>query len=122
MPVELEARLASPLKVWGVEALSLNVQADEGFLAEGRPYHVHVGVTNKADIPLYNVDVEIFQNVHERFIFQPDQEASHTVSELKPGETVYAPQDILVPDAASEAAFNPALSSAHFVGEEIHRG
>ncbi len=120
--VEIEAKLASPLKVWGVEALSLNVQADEGFLAEGRPYHVHIGVTNKANIPLYNVDVEILLNVHERFIFQPDQEAAHIVSELKPGETVYAPEDILVPDAASEAAFNPALSSAHFVGEEIHPG
>jgi RHS repeat-associated protein len=121
-PVDLEARLASPLKVWGVEALSLNVQADEGFLAEGRPYHVHIGVTDKANIPLYNVNVEILLNVHERFIFQPDQEAAHMVSELKPGETVYAPQDILVPDAASEAPFNPALSSAHFVGEEIHPG
>jgi RHS repeat-associated protein len=121
-PVELEARLASPLKVWGVEALSLNVQADEGFLAEGRPYHVHIGVTNKANIPLYNVGVEIESNVHERFIFQPDQQFGDKVSELKPGETIYAPQDILVPDAASEAAFNPALSSAHFVGEEIRPG
>lgn len=121
-PVELEARLATPLRVWGVEALSLKVQADEGFLAEGRPYHVHIGITNKANIPLYNVDVEIELNVHERFIFQPDQEAAHTISELKPGETVYAPEDILVPDAASEAPFNTALSSAHFVGEEIHPG
>jgi PKD repeat protein len=121
-PVELEARLASPLKVWGVEALSLTVQADEGFLAEGRPYHVRIGVTNKANIPLYNVNAEILLNIHERFIFQPDQEASHLVSELKPDETVYAPKDILVPDAASEAPFNPALSSAHFVGEEIHPG
>jgi O-glycosyl hydrolase len=121
-PVEIEARLASPLKVWGVEALSLNVQADEGFLAEGRPYHVRIGVTNKSDITLYNVEVEIFSNVHERFIFQPDQQFQDGVSELRPGETVYAPEDILVPDAASEAPFNPALSSAHFVGEEIHPG
>jgi O-glycosyl hydrolase len=121
-PVEIEARLATPLKVWGVEALSLKVQADEGFLAEGRPYNVRIGVTNKANIPLYNVNVDIALNVHERFIFQPDQEAAHGVSELKPGETVYAPQDILVPDAASAGAFNPEDSSAHFVGEEIHPG
>ncbi len=120
--VSVEARLASPLKVWGVEALSLTVQADEGALAAGRPYHVHIGVSNKADIPLYNVAVEVFLNVHERFIFQPLQEAAHQIDELKPGETVYAPEDILVPDAASVSKFNPALSSAHFVGQEIHPG
>jgi hypothetical protein len=121
-PVDIEARLATPLKVWGVEALELHVEAEEGFLAEGQPYRVHVSVTNKADIPLNNVDVEIFSNVHERFIFQPGQQFSETVAELKPGETVAAPLDILVPDDASQAEFNPALSSVHFVGEEIHPG
>jgi hypothetical protein len=121
-PVDIEARLASPLKVWGVEALELHVEAEEGFLAEGQPYRVHVSVTNKADITLNNVAVEIFAKVHERFIFQPEQDFSETVAELKPGESVSAPLDILVPDDASEAEFNPALSSAHFVGEEIHPG
>jgi hypothetical protein len=121
-PVELEARLASPLKVWGVEALSLSVKAEEGFLAEGQPYHVRVSVTNKADITLNNVEIAIFANVHEHFIFQPDQRFSEQIAELKPGETISAPLDILVPDAPSEAEFNPSLSSVHFVGEEIHPG
>ncbi len=44
------------------------------------------------------------------------------MSELAPGQTVYAPQDILVPDGASESKFNPALSSAHFVGETVKPG
>jgi hypothetical protein len=121
-PVDIEARLASPLKVWGVEALSLSVQAEEGFLAEGQPYRVRVSVTNKADITLNNVEMTIFSNVHERFDFQPDQRFSEEIAELKPGETISAPLDILVPDAPSEAAFNPSLSSVHFVGEEIHPG
>jgi Cellulase (glycosyl hydrolase family 5)/PKD domain/IPT/TIG domain/Carboxypeptidase regulatory-like domain/Putative Ig domain len=120
--VEIEARLASPLKVWGIEAISLTVQADEGFLTEGIPYHVKIGVTNKANVPLYNVGIEISSTVHEHFIFQPEQQYGETVSELKPGETTYAPEDILVPDGTSESRFNPTLSSAHFVGEEIKPG
>lgn len=121
-PVEIEARLASPLRVWGVEALSLSVKAEQGFLAEGQPYRVRVTVTNKSEITLNNVEIDIFRNVHERFIFQPDQRFSEAIAELKPGQSVSAPLDVLVPDAPSEAAFNPALSSVHFVGEEIHPG
>lgn len=121
-PVDIEAALADPLHIYGSEALSLGVQADSGKLKEGVPYHVRIGVTNKATIPLYNVEVEIFSDVHANFDFQPGQQFSEFVDELKPGETVYAPTDILVPDADSVAGFNPSLSSVHFVGEEIHPG
>ncbi len=121
-PVEFEAQLATPLHIWGVEALELHVKAEEGFLAEGRPYHVTVTVTNKSEITLNNVDIEIFANVKENFDFQPDQRFGEKVAELKPNQTVAAPTDILVPDAASEFPFNPNLSSVHFVGEEIHPG
>ncbi len=120
--INLEAELATPLHIWGSNALSLKVQADEGLLEEGIPYHVHIGVTNKADVPLYNVAIELDANTHEHFIFQPQQQYSVTVSELAPGQTVYAPQDILIPDGFSEAAFNPALSSAAFVGEKVEPG
>ena len=121
-PIELQAATNEPLKVWGAEALGFHVQADSGFLQEGVPYHVRVGIVNKANIPLYNVAVHVDGTNHEHSIFQPDQQFDASVSELKPGETVYAPQDILVPDANSAGAFNPALSSAHFVGEEVHPG
>jgi flagellar hook assembly protein FlgD/PKD repeat protein len=121
-PVDIQAVLADPLHIYGSEALSLSVQADSGKLKEGVPYHVRVGITNKATIPLYNVEVEIFSDVHANFVFQPQQQFSTLVDELKPGETIYAPTDILVPDADSVAGFNPVLSSAHFVGEEIHPG
>ncbi len=121
-PVEVQASLGTPLKVWGVEALSLKVRADEGFLAEGRPYHVEVGVTNKANIALYNVGVAIDPAVHEEFDFQPDQQFTNQVSELKPGETVWTKQLILVPIEASESSFKPNLSSATFDGEEAKPG
>jgi 5-hydroxyisourate hydrolase-like protein (transthyretin family) len=121
-PIDLEAQLANPLKVWGANALALKVQADSGALAPGVPYHVRVGVTNKADVPLYNVSVAIDSEVHKQFIFQPDQQFANTIAELAPGETVYDKPLILVPDAASVSAFDPALSSAHFIGEEVKPG
>src|SRR5580692_7081815 len=71
-PVSVQAALANPLKVWGKEALSLKVKADEGKLHAGVPYHVYVGVTNKSDVPLYNVNLSIEENPHEHFIFQPE--------------------------------------------------
>jgi hypothetical protein len=121
-PVTLQAALATPLHIWGANALSLDVQADSGSLAPGVPYHVRIGLTNKADIPLYNVSVSIDADTHERFIFQPAQQFTDLIGELQPGQTTYANQYILVPDAASVGVFDPALSSAHFVGETIRPG
>jgi RHS repeat-associated protein len=120
-PLELQAAAKEPLKVWGAEALGFHVEADSGSLKEGDPYHVHIGIVDKADIPLYNVAINIDGSRHEHFIFQPDQQFEASVGELKPGETVYAPRDILVPDA-NGGTFDPASSSAHFVGEAIHPG
>ena len=120
-PVELEARLAKPLKVWGAEALGFRVQGDSGHLKEGVPYHVRIGLYDKANIPLYNVAISVDGAQHERFVYQPDQQFESTVSELTAGATIYAPQDILVPDA-NGGAFDPSTSSASFVGEAIHPG
>jgi PKD domain/IPT/TIG domain len=122
-PVSVQAALANPLKVWGKEAMTLKVQADEGKLHEGVPYHVYVGVENKSDVPLYNVALTIEENPHVSFIFQPEQQFSELVGELKPGETFFVKRPyILIPDAESVSVFNPALSSATFVGEKEHPG
>ena len=122
-PVSVQAALANPLKVWGKEAMTLKVRADEGKLHEGVPYHVYVGVENKSDVPLYNVALTIEENPHVSFIFQPEQQFSELVGELKPGETFFVKRPyILIPDAESVSVFNPALSSATFVGEKEHPG
>jgi RHS repeat-associated protein len=121
-PFEIQAATATPLKVWGAEAFDFRVQADSGSLTKGVPYHVHVGLFNKANIPLYNVSVEILSNVHEGFVFQPSQRFETNIGELKPGETIFAPEDILVPDANSVGGFEPQNASAHFVGESLHPG
>ncbi|HXB63890.1 MAG TPA: PKD domain-containing protein [Solirubrobacteraceae bacterium] len=122
-PVSVQAALANPLKVWGKEAMTLKVKADEGKLHEGVPYHVYVGVENKSDVPLYNVALTIEENPHVSFVFQPEQQFSELVGELKPGETFFVKRPyILIPDAESVSVFNPALSSATFVGEKEHPG
>ncbi len=122
-PVEVLAGLASPLHVWGANALQLRVLADSGALAEGVPYHVSIGVTNRANVPLYNVGLSIEEEPHEHFIFQPGQRFSEQLGELAPGQTAYIKHPyILVPDGQSQSIFNPALSSASFVGEVAHPG
>ncbi|HXA53357.1 MAG TPA: PKD domain-containing protein [Solirubrobacteraceae bacterium] len=122
-PVSVQAALANPLKVWGKDAMTLKVKADEGKLHEGVPYDVYVGVENKSDVPLYNVALTIEENPHVSFIFQPEQQFSELVGELKPGENFFVKRPyILIPDAESVSVFNPALSSATFVGEKEHPG
>jgi len=120
-PLEVQAATSQPLKVWGAEALGFRVQADEGALKEGNPYHVRIGVYDKAPIPLYNVAIAVNGSVHDQFIFQPDQQFEAQTGELKPGETLDAPEDILVP-AGNSGAFEPEKSSVYFVGESVHPG
>ena len=74
-------------------------------------------------MPLYNVELSINPDEHKQFIFQPQQQFHEQLGEIAaktrhPSTNPY----ILVPDNASEAAFNPALSSATFVGQEEKPG
>jgi PKD repeat protein len=116
-PVSLIASVAQPLRVWGVDALSLSVQADSGSLRAGYPYHVRLGLTNNADVPVYDVSMGLDPNTHPQYIFQPDERFSDQVAEIDPGQTLYSHTYIVVPDADSLGAFNPALSSATFAGQ-----
>ena len=115
-PVSITAGLAQPLQVWGANALGLSVQADSGSLVAGHPYHVTIGLTNEANVPLYNVTISLDSSAPTGFIFQPDEHFNDEVAELDPGQTVYSHDYILVPDADSAGSFDPALSSATFAG------
>jgi hypothetical protein len=122
-PVTAQAALAEPLHVWGKAALKLKVEGDEEGLEEGVPWHFLLGVTNVANVPLYNVELAIDEEPHANFDFQPDQQYAEMLGELKPQQTTYVKSPyILVPDANSVEKFNPALSSATFVGEEVKPG
>jgi RHS repeat-associated protein len=101
-PVSTQAALAQPLEVWGANALSTVLKVDSGRAEPGIPYHVALGVKNVSNIPLYNVAVNTSAPVHNHFILQPDQQFSATVGELRPGQTVFAPQYILVSQSPHE--------------------
>ncbi len=122
-PFSSEAALEKPLRVWGKDALALKVDGDEEGLKEGRPWHFALGIEDKADVPLYNVELEIEEEPHANFDFQPRQQFMEMLGELTPGQTKFMKNPfVVVPNADSEAEFNAPLSSATFVGEEIHPG
>ncbi len=121
-PVSVQAGLVQPLKVWGVDALGLSVQADGGSLITGYPYHVRVAITDKADVPLYNVSIALPTTPPYGFIYQPDERFSDSVGELDPGQTFYSHWYILVPDGAVLGTFTPPLSSIGFAGQSASPG
>jgi RHS repeat-associated protein len=100
--VSTQAALAQPLEVWGANALSTVLKIDSGQAEPGIPYHIALGVKNVSNIPLYNVAVNTSAPVHNHFILQPDQQFATTVGELRPGQTVFAPQYILVTQSPHE--------------------
>ncbi len=117
------AALQKAFRVWGSEALKLKVRADAGKYIRATPYHVTLGIEDVANIPLYNVELAIEEDVHEHFIFQPRQQFSEALGELIPKRPVYIARPyILVPEETSLGTFNPGISSATFVGETIHPG
>ncbi len=122
-PFTAQAALAEPLRVWGREALKLKVEGDEQGLTEGVPWSFALGVTNEANVPLYNVELAIDEEPHANFDFQPGQQFAEMLGELKPQQTVFVKRPyVVVPDANSVSVFNPELSSATFVGEPVHPG
>ena len=100
--VSTQAALAHPLVVWGANALATVLKIDSGPAERGIPYHVTLGVKNVSNIPLYNVAVNTSAPVHSHFILQPEQQSTTTVGELRPGQTVFAPQYILVTQSPHE--------------------
>jgi hypothetical protein len=118
-PVHLQATLQEPLHVWGANGLSLSVEADSGALVVGQPYHVRLAITNVADVPFYNVGLAVDSAPPARTIWQPDQGFSSQIGELAPGQTLYSPGYILVPDAASAGDLDPSESFASFAGRQL---
>jgi RHS repeat-associated protein len=114
-PVSLQTALAQPLDVWGTNALTPALRVDRPNPERGIPYHVSIGVTNKANIPLYNVAIAVNQTNHEHFIYQPKQQFSATIAEVPPGQTVFAPANILVPDSRREV--ESKLQEINLAGE-----
>ena len=103
-PLSMVARTAAgALKVWGGDALSMRVLAEER-LIEGHPYRVVVEMENVSDIPVYNLAVELKEEGKLNYIYQPREELTRSIAELAPGETLRADY-VLVPTVG---IFTPA--------------
>jgi PKD repeat protein len=89
--VDLDAQTATPLHVWGLSAVNLQVTADDAAVAH-EPYRIHVDMTNVTSgadaTPIYNPTLELDQNAGgNQFIFEPDEQFSQGTAELDPGQT-----------------------------------
>ena len=109
--VDLDAQTGTPLHVWGLSAVNLQVTADDAAVAH-EPYRIHVDMTNAtfgADAtPIYNPTLELDQNAGgDQFIFEPDEQFSQGTAELDPGQT-FGADYVIIPTFSG--TLNPAGS------------
>ena len=113
VPVQLDATLTTPIHVWGLSAISLQVTADDSSLL-ANPYDVTVSITNDTntdpsdEIPLYNVGLQLLTQGALNFVYQPNQQMAAESAELDPGQTLSLPA-VLIPDFTGD--LRPDLSS-----------
>ena len=98
--ISLDAQPTRPIHVWGGSAFKLSVDADDRADA-GNPYHVTVGITNVADVPMYNVSLELLKDGRKDYIYQPREQLAHFDDAIGPGET-FSHEYILVPKTSGD--------------------
>ncbi|KYD31175.1 Ig-like domain-containing protein [Parageobacillus toebii] len=86
-PVNAEFVTKQPIKVWGDDALKMNIKAEKTAKA-GMPYAVHVEIQNVSDAPVYYLNLELKEEGKKNFFYSPNTKLSHFVEELKAGETL----------------------------------
>ena len=98
--ISLDAQPTKPIHVWGGSAFKLSVDADDRADA-GNPYHVTVGITNVADVPMYNVSLELLKDGRKNYIYQPREQLAHFDDTIEPGET-FSHDYILIPKTSGD--------------------
>jgi hypothetical protein len=96
LPVLLDATTTSPIHVWAGSALHMIVDADSD-VYDRYPYHVRIGLTNVADVPVYNVSVELLKQGKLNYIYQPREQFVQGTDEIAPGATFWTQDYILAP-------------------------
>ena len=97
VPVSLQAKTAEPLKVWGVSALQLIVDAEDTAVRQS-PYRVRVGIKNVADVPVYNPGVELLKEGKQNYIYQPLEKLAQDTAAIEPGDTWWTDDYVLLPN------------------------
>jgi PKD repeat protein len=83
------ATSADAIHVWGGSALTMTVDADDQAVT-GNPYLVRIGLTNNADVPIYNPDVQLLTtDARLNYIYQPDEQLTQGTDVIQPGATYW---------------------------------
>ncbi|WP_432992310.1 PKD domain-containing protein [Dactylosporangium sp. CA-233914] len=107
-PVTVDARIAKPLKVWGAGAVSIVIDAEQD--AYNRyPYRVKVGLTNVADVPIYNAAVALSDAHSPHLLRQPGQVMGYDTAEIKPGETFWTDDYIFAADIEGDLSLQDSF-------------
>ncbi len=88
---------AGAIHVWGGSAIQLTIDADD-HATIGDPYLVRVGLTDVANIPIYNADIQLLTQGRLNFIYQPDQQLTQGTAVIEPGATYWTNYYRLVPE------------------------
>ena len=90
------ASAADAVHVWGASAIQMTVDADSA-ATEGSPFLVRVGLTNVADVPVYNAQVQLSATGTVGYIYQPQQQLTYQSAAIAPGATFWTDYYRLVP-------------------------
>ena len=95
------AQPTEPLHVWGGSALEMTVDADKA-VYDRYPYRVRIGLTNKADVPIYNATVEFLKDGKVNYIYQPTRHWSRALRP-SPQATPSGPMTTFSPPKSPES-------------------
>ena len=95
--VLINATGAAPLHVWGGSAIQVTIDS-ESDVFDRYPYRVRVGLTNKADVPVYNATVSLKSGTQQHYLYQPLQTLDQQTAAIAPGATFWTDDYILAPD------------------------
>ena len=82
----LRAELDEPIKVWGEDAIEMTVTADNQAF-ERHPYNMEITLENVADVPAYNLGLNVDPGDGSTYIHQPRAQLDYQYGTLAPGET-----------------------------------
>jgi lysophospholipase L1-like esterase len=99
--IAIGAASQKPLHVWGGSAVEMTVDADSD-VYDRYPYHVRIGLTNKADVPIYNASVELLKPGKANYIYQPREALQQGTAAIAPGDTFWTDDYILAPDITGQ--------------------
>jgi PKD domain/Bacterial Ig-like domain (group 3)/Carboxypeptidase regulatory-like domain/Putative Ig domain len=105
----------SAIHVWGASAVHMTIDADSA-ATEGDPFLVRVGLTDVADVPVYNAQVQLSDAGRSGYIYQPGQQLTYQTDAIQPGETYWTDYYRLIPEATGtldvSQSFTPTISGA----------